>query len=116
VMEAPLGRCGLSARGKSALRRLACAAAEGRIRFDASMAFGELVTALVDEAGLERAAAQWIGMRTLAEPDADLTGRFALRPRQRAWWHAPTTRDSLRPWRSYAALLLWLSTRRGIPS
>lgn len=116
LVDAPLRSCGLSARGKSELRRLARAVAQGRIRFDASMAFSALVAALVDEAGLERPAAEWIGMRALAEPDADLVGRFPLRPRQRVWWRAPATQSTLRPWRSYAALLLWLSNRRGVRS
>ena len=109
LVSASLRGVGLSARGVLAVRRLAGAVAEGRIRFDGGMAFDELVAALVSEGGLDRSAAGWVGMRSVAEPDADLTDRLPLSPRQRAWWRAPGTQATLRPWRSYAALSLWLA-------
>jgi AraC family transcriptional regulator, regulatory protein of adaptative response / DNA-3-methyladenine glycosylase II len=105
-----LRSCGLSAQGERGVHRLARAVAENRIRFDGSMAFGALAAALV-AAGLDRAAAEWVGMRSVAEPDADLADRLPLNSAQRAWWRIPATQTTLRPWRSYAALLLWLSSR-----
>ena len=114
LVRASLRRFGLSARGERGVHQLARAVAEGRIRFDGGMAFTEVVAALVGEAGLDRAAAEWVGMRALAEPDADLAGRLPLDARQRAWWRTPATQVTLRPWRSYAALLLWLASRSGL--
>jgi len=111
LVSASLRCCGLSAQGEIGVHRLARAVAEDRIRFDGGMAFGELVAALVADGGLDRAAADWVGMRTLAEPDVDLADALPLSSRQRAWWRVPATQAALRPWRSYAALLLWLSCR-----
>lgn len=111
LVSAPLRRFGLSARGETGVRRLARAVAGDGIRFDGEMAFSELVAALVAGGGLDRAPAEWVGMRSLAEPDADLADRLPLSARQRAWWRASTTQSTLRPWRSYAALRLWLSRK-----
>ena len=113
LVRASLRGFGLSARGERGVRRLAGAVAEERIRFDGGMPFDELVAALVSEGGLDRAAAGWVGMRSVAESDADLADRLPLSPRQRAWWRTPATQAALRPWRSYAALLLWLSREAG---
>lgn len=113
LAAASLRGVGLSERGALRVHRLARAVADDRIRFDGGMAFGELVAALVADGGLDHAAAEWVGMRALAEPDAELADRLPLSPRQRAWWRAPATQTALRPWRSYAALLLWLSSKAG---
>jgi hypothetical protein len=59
--------------------------------------FLDLVERLVSEAGLSRPAAEWISMRTLGEPDADVARWLNI---------ADGIPDSLRPWRSYAALHL----------
>ena len=116
LARASLRRFGLSARGEIRVRRLSRAVAEGRIRFDGGMGFSELVAALVAEGGLDRATAEWVGMRSVAEPDADLAEALPLSSRQRAWWRASGTQAALRPWRSYAALLLWLSREPVIAS
>lgn len=112
LVSASLRGVGLSPPSVLAVRRLAGAAVEGRIRFDGGMAFDELVAALVSEGGLDRSAAGWVGMRSVAEPDADLADRLPLSPRQRAWWRTPATQATLRPWRSYAALSLCLAASR----
>jgi len=108
LSRAPLQRCGLSARAERDVQRLSRGVAESRIRFDASVPFAGLVHSLVVEAGFDPSAAEWVAMRALGEPDADLAGWLSLPARQRLWWRA--TQEALRPWRSYAALLL---TRRG---
>jgi AraC family transcriptional regulator of adaptative response / DNA-3-methyladenine glycosylase II len=109
----PLRLSGLSSRGEAEVRRFARAVAEGRIRFDASEPFARLARSLVEEGGLDRADAEWVAARTLGEPDADFAQRLALSDRERAWWRDATTQRALRPWRSYAALVLCLSRGRG---
>jgi len=111
LVSASLRCFSLSARGEMGVHRLARVVAGDRIRFDGGMAFGELVSVLVGDGGLDRAAAEWVGMRSVAEPDADLADRLPLSPRQRAWWRVPAAQATLRPWRAYAALLLWLSSK-----
>jgi hypothetical protein len=77
---------------------------EGSVAFGPAVSHAELVGRLIARVGLERGAAEWIGMRALGEPDADIASSLALPARARAWWRAHGTRETLRPWRSYAAL------------
>lgn len=100
------GRGGLPPRLAATIRRLARSVARGRITFDPGVAFPDLVERLVAETGLDRGAAEWIGMRTLGEPDADVAAWLGLPDRLRAWWERRRTQEALRPWRSYAALCL----------
>ena len=69
----------------------------GRVAFQPDVPFPQLVESLVTEAGLSRPAAEWISMRTLGEPDADVARWLNI---------ADLIPDALRPWRSYAALHL----------
>jgi AraC family transcriptional regulator of adaptative response / DNA-3-methyladenine glycosylase II len=103
---APLSRCGLPAAGAATLQRLARGVARGRIALEPDVPFPWLVESLVAEAGLTRSAAEWIGMRTLGEPDADVAAWLRLGARVRSWWRDRATQQALRPWRSYAALVL----------
>jgi AraC family transcriptional regulator of adaptative response / DNA-3-methyladenine glycosylase II len=103
---APLSECGLPAPVAATVQRLAGGVAGGRIALGPDVGFARLVESLVAEAGLARDAAEWIGMRTLGEPDADVADWLQLSGRVRAWWRARRTQQALRPWRSYAALVL----------
>ena len=99
------------------IRRIASAAASGELRFDSAQdpdAFCEAMTAM---RGIGDWTAQYVAMRALKNPDAfpssdlgllrafDEEGRPRIKPgdlldRAEAW----------RPWRAYAALLLWNAT------
>lgn len=93
---APLRECGLPARVAATIRSLSLAMTSGRVTFGPDVPFPHLVESLVAEAGMSRPAAEWISMRTLGEPDADVAG----------WLNIDRIPDALRPWRSYAALHL----------
>jgi AraC family transcriptional regulator of adaptative response / DNA-3-methyladenine glycosylase II len=88
------------------IRRLAACVVTGRLAFNAEVAPGQLIERLVVEAGIERHAAEWIGMRALGDPDADVARWLRLPGRVQTWWRQGRTQEALRPWRSYAALLL----------
>jgi hypothetical protein len=78
------------------------------LRFDARVAFGELVNALTRQADLDLPSAHWVAMRTLGEPDANPFGAASVSTPAVPSWLAPTAQEALRPWRSYAAVLLAL--------
>jgi AraC family transcriptional regulator of adaptative response / DNA-3-methyladenine glycosylase II len=106
LSDASLSVCGLSARTAATVRRLASGVARGRIVLEPDVPFARLVESLVADAGLTRDAAEWIAMRTLGEPDADVAGWLRLDEGVRSWWRARGTQEAVRPWRSYAALAL----------
>jgi AraC family transcriptional regulator of adaptative response / DNA-3-methyladenine glycosylase II len=106
LARASLTDSGLPTRLAARVRRLACCVVRNGLALNAGAAFGELVERLVAEAGLDPDSAEWIGMRALGEPDADVAGWLRLSGRVQTWWQEGRTQQALRPWRSYAALLL----------
>jgi len=106
LSRASLRRCGLPPRLAATVGRLARCVAQGRITLEPGVPFPQLVECLVTEAGLDRSSAEWIGMRTVGEPDADVTAWLGLPSRLRVWWENRRTQEALRPWRTYAALFL----------
>jgi AraC family transcriptional regulator of adaptative response / DNA-3-methyladenine glycosylase II len=111
MSRAELTRCGLPARTAARIDRLACCVAEGAVVFDSTVPHPQLVDSLVIKAGLDGPSAEWISMRTLGEPDADVARWVALPDRVQAWWRDRRTQEALRPWRSYAALALGADRR-----
>jgi len=108
LMQAPLANLGLSCHATHCIQRLAHAVVHGALRFDPHVPFDELVSGLTREADLDLVSAHWVAMRALGEPDANPFGAAsALTPATPLWLHA-TTQETLRPWRSYAAVLLAL--------
>lgn len=116
LAEADLGRVGLPRARAQAIRNLASAVAEGRVTIDASLGAGgldEAVARLTAIDGLGPWTAHYIAMRALAEPDAfpetDLGLRRALADGDAPAASAEVLRaaEAWRPWRSYAAMLLW---------
>jgi AraC family transcriptional regulator of adaptative response / DNA-3-methyladenine glycosylase II len=87
------------------LRSLAAAAANGTLLLDGSRPLEETVESLKAIPGIGDWTAQTIAMRAASEPDAFPAGDLGLRKaypgdlaaRAEAW----------RPWRAYAAMLLW---------
>lgn len=112
LASARLASLGLPAARARAISGLARAVASGELRIDASLGLEETVRALRALPGVGEWTAQYVAMRALREPDAFPAGDLGLRKafgngkpiperqleqRAQAW----------RPWRAYAAMLLW---------
>lgn len=114
LQRARLGDLGIIKSRADTIRRVAKAVAEGGISFDPSQDVDAFCRHLTAIKGIGEWTAQYVAMRALKNPDAfpssDLgllrafdtpaDGRIkpaALKARAEAW----------RPWRAYAALLLW---------
>lgn len=108
---------GITRSRAATLRRLAQAVIDGSLSFDASQdpaVFSESLTAIP---GIGEWTAQYVAMRALKNPDAfpaadlgllrafDRPDRERLRPAQ-----LEAMSQAWRPWRAYAALLLWSSS------
>ncbi len=116
VLRARLGDLGIINSRAQTIRRVAKCIVEGRISFDAAQGVEEFCKSMVAIKGIGDWTAQYVAMRALKDPDAfphtdlgllrafDGPDRERMKPaelkaRAAAW----------RPWRAYAALLLWSS-------
>jgi AraC family transcriptional regulator of adaptative response / DNA-3-methyladenine glycosylase II len=116
LARAQFKNMGITRSRAATLRRLASAVIDGSLNFDTSQDPAAFRKSLLSIAGIGEWTAQYVAMRVLKNPDAfpaadlgllrafDGPGRARLRPAQleemsQAW----------RPWRAYAALLLWSS-------
>lgn len=101
---------GLVGKRAETIRRVAQAVVSGEINFDDFQDPDQLCRTLMSISGIGDWTAQYVAMRALKNPDAfpasDLgllkalnVSAEELRPRAEAW----------RPWRAYAAMLLWNS-------
>jgi AraC family transcriptional regulator, regulatory protein of adaptative response / DNA-3-methyladenine glycosylase II len=114
LLRARLGDLGIIRSRADTIRRVAKASVSGEISFDPAQDFDEFRSSLVAIKGIGEWTAQYVAMRALKDPDAlphsdlgllrafDAPGRERMKPvelkaRAEAW----------RPWRAYAALLLW---------
>lgn len=96
------------------IRRVAKAVLSGDIRFDAAQDPREFCEALKSVRGIGEWTAQYVAMRALKNPDAfpgsDLGLTKAIRyPERVAPKELETLAEEWRPWRAYAAMLLWSS-------
>lgn len=94
------------------LRSLAAAVADGHLSFDPLQDLDEFRQRLTAVKGIGDWTAEYVLMRAIKHPDAlpasDLGLIKALSPGTRVTPAALTARaESWRPWRSYAAMLLW---------
>jgi AraC family transcriptional regulator of adaptative response / DNA-3-methyladenine glycosylase II len=115
LADADFSHIGLSVDRSERLRALARATRDGRIRFERITDSEFLRSNLHQVAGLDPSTAEYIAMRALGDPDGFPTGDLArlgslrsmdaddLESRAEAW----------RPWRSYAAMYVWISRARG---
>ena len=99
------------------IRAVASAVAEGQLHFDGAQGADEFAARLLSIKGIGEWTAQYVAMRALKNPDAfpaadlgllrafDVDGRERLRPTELA-----RRAEEWRPWRAYAALLLWGKT------
>ncbi|HSG58269.1 MAG TPA: AlkA N-terminal domain-containing protein [Woeseiaceae bacterium] len=108
LARARFNRIGLVAARAATIRRVAAATAAGELRFDAGARPDEVCEQLTALPGVGDWTAQYVAMRALKDPDAfpstdlglvrAIAGTPAeLKSRAAAW----------RPWRAYAAMLLW---------
>jgi AraC family transcriptional regulator, regulatory protein of adaptative response / DNA-3-methyladenine glycosylase II len=100
LASAPLERAGIPPDKASSIRSLARQTADGTISFHSVFQQGSALAALDALPGIEASTLSYIAMRAFAEPDAFPPTGVPLRDleaRSRRW----------RPWRAYAAMLLW---------
>ncbi len=115
LARADVAKIGLPAARAEAVRLLARAVCDGRLRFDATCDSQQVQDELTVIAGIGPWTAQYVAMRALQEPDAFLPGDLGLR-RTLSDNGKPQSASSLvglaerwRPWRAYAVMHLWMS-------
>ena len=116
MLRARLGDLGIINSRAETIRRVAKHVAEGRINFDPSQETDDFCRSLMAIKGIGEWTAQYVAMRALKDPDAfphsdlGLLRAFDSPDRERMKPAALKARaDEWRPWRAYAALLLWSS-------
>lgn len=117
LMRARCNDMGIVGARVETIRRIARAADNGQLNFDAAQDPEAFVETLTSIKGIGDWTAQYVAMRALKHPDAfpttdlgllrafDAPGRERIRPAALA-----ALAEEWRPWRAYAALLLWSST------
>lgn len=115
LAEADAGRLHVPESRSKAIRALSRATLEGRVRFDGSMDPQSFMSALKEVPGIGEWTAQYVAIRALGEPDAFPASDLGLiRVMEALGEHLTPVQllaraEAWRPWRSYAALLLWRS-------
>jgi AraC family transcriptional regulator, regulatory protein of adaptative response / DNA-3-methyladenine glycosylase II len=111
LANADLNGLGLAAGRAATIRALACATHAGQIDFTAPVE--EVIAALSTLPGFDAAAAQYVALCALGEPDAFPRGDLIVR-RMAGSHRKPLTSRELdvrmeawRPWRGYALIHLW---------
>jgi len=113
LAAADLGEIGLPRARADAISALAGAVADGELHLDGSRDLDAAVAQLTALPGIGEWTAHYIAMRALREPDAfpatDLGLRRALGTNGRPLSGAQLrdVAEAWRPWRAYAAMLLW---------
>ncbi|XXX74072.1 AlkA N-terminal domain-containing protein [Sorangium sp. So ce134] len=115
LAAADLADLGVPRARAAAITGLAARVARGEVALDASRGLEETVRALSEVPGVGAWTAHYIAMRALREPDAfpatDLGLRRALGGVSGADLLAMA--EAWRPWRAYAAMLLWMADAQG---
>jgi 3-methyladenine DNA glycosylase/8-oxoguanine DNA glycosylase len=116
LARAQFKKVGITRSRAETLRRVAKAVVDGGLTFDPSQDPAAFRESLIAIPGIGEWTAQYVAMRALKNPDAfpaadlgllrafDQPGRERLRPAQ-----LEEMSQGWRPWRAYAALLLWSS-------
>ncbi len=112
LADADIGVIGLPAARAGAIRALSSAVAQGHLQLEPGSDPIETRAGLLALSGVGEWTAAYIAMRALREPDAFPAGDLGLR---RALGLAPaelaSRAETWRPWRAYAAMLLWQHPR-----
>jgi AraC family transcriptional regulator of adaptative response / DNA-3-methyladenine glycosylase II len=118
LMRARFGNIGLVKSRADTIRRVAAAATGGELNFDVAQDPEDFCKGLMSIKGIGEWTAQYVAMRALKNPDAfpsaDLGLLKAMDSLENRSGHATPARllrraETWRPWRAYAALLLWSS-------
>ncbi len=115
LAAADLAGIGMPGARVAALQHLARAVADGTLVLDAARGLDEAVARLTALPGIGPWTAQYIALRGLGEPDAFPDGDLGLRAAFGNGAGPVPARelaraaDAWRPWRGYAAVLLWQS-------
>ena len=116
LLRARLGDLGIIRSRADTIRRIAKAVVDDQITFDPAQNVDEFCKSLVTIKGIGDWTAQYIAMRALKDPDAfphsdlgllrafDAPDRDRMKPAE-----LKARAEAWRPWRAYAALLLWSS-------
>jgi AraC family transcriptional regulator of adaptative response / DNA-3-methyladenine glycosylase II len=116
LLRARLGDLGIIRSRAATIRRVAKGVAQGQISFDQTQSVEEFCKSLLAIKGIGEWTAQYVAMRALKDPDAfphsdlgllrafDAPGHERIKPAE-----LKSRAESWRPWRAYAALLLWSS-------
>lgn len=113
VAEADLGSIGLTERRAATLRSVAGAVADGSLVLDGAAARADTRARLLAVPGIGPWTTEYVAMRALRDPDAFPATDLVLRRRAERLGLGSSARELLRradrwrPWRAYAAQLLW---------
>ena len=116
LLRARLGDLGIINSRAETIRRVAKHVAEGKVDFDPSQDTDQFCRSLIEIKGIGEWTAQYVAMRALKSPDAfphadlgllrafDSPSHDRMKPAE-----LKARAEEWRPWRAYAALLLWRS-------
>ncbi len=114
VATADLTGLGTTNQRLAAIKTLATAVLNGNLSFNTPTTLEEAIDTLIALPGIGSWTAHYIAMRGLSEPDAFPAGDLILRRAAAPSPDQPLTETQLRktaeawrPWRAYAAILLW---------
>jgi AraC family transcriptional regulator of adaptative response / DNA-3-methyladenine glycosylase II len=111
LANADLARVGLYGVKAEAIRTFVRAVCDGRIKFDGIIDCDAFLKQLCEVPGIDRRTGQYVAMRALRDPDAFLADDLVLRriAGVRTIRELERRSEAWRPWRAYAAMLLWQS-------
>ena len=112
LAEATTEHLGMPGRRCETIRLLSRAVADDALPLDGTHSLETVVAALLDLPGIGRWTAEYIALRGLSHPDAFPAGDLGLRKAVGGGTPVPEREilqraESWRPWRGYAAMLLW---------
>jgi AraC family transcriptional regulator, regulatory protein of adaptative response / DNA-3-methyladenine glycosylase II len=109
--DASLAGIGVTTARAETIRAFARAVCVQRIRFDGIVNLGEFRARLCETPGIGKWTAEYAAMRALRDPDAFPADDLGLRRKSGDSTAAEleTRAEAWRPWRAYAAMLLWQS-------
>ena len=112
LASADIAAIGVPAARAAAIRRFASAVASGEVRLDGAMETDAFCQRLTGLPGIGPWTAQYIALRALGDPDAFPSADLGLLRATGMKTAAELARraEPWRPWRAYAALLLWTSS------
>jgi AraC family transcriptional regulator of adaptative response / DNA-3-methyladenine glycosylase II len=117
LAEADVAAIGMPAARAEAIRALAHAVASGRLTLEPGTDPVAAQAGLLELTGVGEWTAAYIAMRALREPDAFPVGDLGLRRALGVTTTELAARaESWRPWRAYAAMLLWQHPPRIAPA